>query len=224
MSSLGCPADLTRRRKAMTERVPVFVYARDPISQAGIAAELRGRPELEVLSETEVDQADVAVVAADEVDDETLRVIKAIQRTGGPRVVLVVARPDDGGLVAAVEAGACGLLRRSEATPEILTRAVVAAAQGDGTVPPDLLGRLLSQVGRLQRHVLAPRGLTFSGLTERELGVLKLVADGMDTAEIAQQLAYSERTIKNIIHDITTRFHLRNRSHAVAFALRQGLI
>ena len=208
----------------MTERVPVFVYARDPISQAGIAAELRGRPELEVLSETEVDQAAVAVVAADEVDDETLRVIKAIQRTGGPRVVLVVARPDDGGLVAAVEAGACGLLRRSEATPEILTRAVVAAAQGDGTVPPDLLGRLLSQVGRLQRHVLAPRGLTFSGLTERELGVLKLVADGLDTAEIAQQLAYSERTIKNIIHDITTRFHLRNRSHAVAFALRQGLI
>jgi DNA-binding NarL/FixJ family response regulator len=208
----------------MTKRVPVFVYARDPISQAGIAAELRGRPELEVLSETEVDQADVAVVAADEVDEETLRVIKAIQRTGGPRVVLVVARPDDGGLVAAVEAGACGLLRRSEATPEILTRAVVAAAQGDGTVPPDLLGRLLSQVGRLQRHVLAPRGLTFSGLTERELGVLRLVADGLDTAEIAEQLAYSERTIKNIIHDITTRFHLRNRSHAVAFALRQGLI
>jgi DNA-binding NarL/FixJ family response regulator len=208
----------------MAERVPVFVYARDPISQAGIAAELRGRPELEVLSETEVDNADVAVVAADEVDDETLRVIKAIQRSGGPRVVLVVARPDDGGLVTAVEAGACGLLRRSEATPEILTRAVVAAAQGDGTVPPDLLGRLLSQVGRLQRHVLAPRGLTFSGLTERELGVLKLVAEGMDTSEIAQQLAYSERTIKNIIHDITTRFHLRNRSHAVAFALRQGLI
>jgi DNA-binding NarL/FixJ family response regulator len=208
----------------MSDRVPVFVYARDPISQAGIAAELRGRPELEVLSEAEVDNADVAVVAADEVDDETLRVIKAIQRSGGPRVVLVVARPDDGGLVAAVEAGACGLLRRSEATPEILTRAVAAAANGDGTVPPDLLGRLLSQVGRLQRHVLAPRGLTFSGLTERELGVLKLVAEGMDTNEIAQQLAYSERTIKNIIHDITTRFHLRNRSHAVAFALRQGLI
>jgi DNA-binding NarL/FixJ family response regulator len=208
----------------MTERVPVFVYARDPLSQAGIAAELRGRPELDVLSQTEVDQADVAVVAADEVDDETLGVIKAIQRSGVPRVVVIVARLDDRGLVAAVEAGACGLLRRSEATPEILIGALVAAAHGDGTVPPDLLGRLLSQVGRVQRHVLAPRGLTFSGLTERELGVLRLVADGLDTGEIAQQLAYSERTIKNIIHDITTRFHLRNRSHAVAFALRQGLI
>jgi DNA-binding NarL/FixJ family response regulator len=224
MLSLGCLPDLSAEEEDMTERVPVFVYARDPISQAGIAAELRGRPELEVLGQAEVDQADVAVVEADEVDDETLRIIKAIQRGGGPRVVLIVARLDDGGLVAAVEAGASGLLRRYEATPEILAGALVAAARGDGTVPPDLLGRLLSQVGRLQRHVLAPRGLTFSGLTERELGVLRLVADGLDTGEIAQRLAYSERTIKNILHEITSRFHLRNRSHAVAFALRQGLI
>jgi DNA-binding NarL/FixJ family response regulator len=208
----------------MNDHVSVCVFARDPISQAGIAAALRGRPQLEVLSETDLTQADVVVVAADEVDDETLRVIAAIQEGGGPRVVLVVARPDDGGLIAAVEAGARGLLRRSEATPDILTRAVVAAARGDGMVPPDLLGRLLSQVGRLQRHVLGPRGLTFSGLSERELGVLRLVADGLDTSEIAEQLSYSERTIKNIIHDITTRFRLRNRSHAVAFAVRQGLI
>jgi DNA-binding NarL/FixJ family response regulator len=208
----------------MTEQIPVFVYARDPISQAGIAAALRGSPQLDVLSETELDQADVAVVSADEVDEETLRVIKAIQRIGGPRVVLVVARPDDGGLIAAVEAGACGLLRRSEAMPDVLTRAVVAAAHGDGMVPPDFLGRLLSQMGRLQRPVLGPRGLTFAGLSERELRVLRLVADGLDTSEMAEQLSYSERTIKNIIHDITTRFHLRNRSHAVAFAVRQGLI
>lgn len=208
----------------MTDRVICYVYARDPISQAGIASGLRGRPELQVVGEDGIDEAQVAVVSADEVDEETLRTIKALGRGGVPRVVLVVARPDDSGLVEAVEAGACGLLRRSEATPETLTRAVAAAAAGDGTVPPDLLGRLLSQVGRLQRHVLAPRGLTFSGLTERELGVLKLVAEGYDTEEIAQELAYSERTIKNIIHDITTRFHLRNRSHAVAFALRQGLI
>jgi DNA-binding NarL/FixJ family response regulator len=215
---------MDHEERRMTDHVPVCVYARDPISQAGIAAALRGRPQLQVLSETDLDQADVVVVAADEVDDETLRVIGAIQRGEGPRVVLVVARADDGGLIAAVEAGARGLLRRSEATPDILTRAVVAAAQGDGMVPPDLLGRLLAQVGRLQRHVLGPRGLTLSGLSERELGVLRLVAEGLDTSEIAEQLAYSERTIKNIIHDVTTRFHLRNRSHAVAFAVRQGLI
>jgi len=51
-----------------------------------------------------------------------------------------------------------------------------------------------------------------------------LLADGYSTAEIARELAYSERTIKNSIHDLTTRLQLRNRSHAVAFAVRQGLI
>jgi len=72
--------------------------------------------------------------------------------------------------------------------------------------------------------VLNPRGLTFSGLSERELEVLRLVADGCDTAEIARRLCYSDRTVKNIIHDVVTRLQLRNRSHAVAYALREGLI
>jgi DNA-binding NarL/FixJ family response regulator len=91
-------------------------------------------------------------------------------------------------------------------------------------LPPDLLSRLLQQVGELQRQVLGPRGLTFSGLTERELSVLRLLADGHDTAEVGKQLFYSERTVKNIVHDLTSRLELRNRTHAVAFALRQGLI
>ena len=53
---------------------------------------------------------------------------------------------------------------------------------------------------------------------------LRLLAEGYDTAAIADTLAYSERTIKNVIHDVTSRLHLRNRSHAVAFAMRTGVI
>ena len=127
-------------------------------------------------------------------------------------------------MIAGVEAGACGFMRRNEAVPERMVAAIQAASAGDGSVPADLLGRLLDHVGRLQRQVLSPRGLSFRGLTDREVEVLKLVADGYDTAEIAADLAYSERTIKNIIHDVTTRLNLRNRSHAVAYAVRQGLI
>lgn len=208
----------------MTERIPVFVYARDPLSQAGIASQLRTRPELLVVDDGDVDRARVAVVVADDVDDDTQRVIKAIQRNGCPRVVLIVTRLDDNALLAAVEAGACGFVRRSEAVPERLAATVCSAVAGDGSVPPDLLGRLLEQVGRLQRNVLAPRGLTFSGLSDREITVLRLVADGLDTAEVANELFYSERTVKNVIHDVTTRLNLRNRTHAVAYALRQGLI
>jgi DNA-binding NarL/FixJ family response regulator len=205
-------------------RIRTYVYAADPISAAGLASALRGEREILVVNDHEIDTASVALIVADEIDAETTRVIRAIQRNGCPRVVLVVARLDDSGLMAAVEAGGCGILRREEARPERLVAAIRAAAAGDGSLPPDLLGRLLNQVGQLQRQVLAPRGLSFSGFTERELEVLRQLAEGLDTAEIATMLAYSERTVKNVIHDITTRLQLRNRSHAVAYAVRQGLI
>jgi DNA-binding NarL/FixJ family response regulator len=72
--------------------------------------------------------------------------------------------------------------------------------------------------------VLAPRGLKLSGLSTRETDVLRLMAQGMEIREIAEKLSYSERTIKNSVHDVLNRFDLRNRAHAVAFALREGLI
>lgn len=207
----------------MNERVPVFVCARDPISQTGIATQLRARPEVRLI-ENDSGGADVAVVVSDEADDETVATIKSLRRGGCARVVLVVTQMDDAGLFAAIEAGASALLRRCDATTDALLRAVRSAAAGDGTVPPDLLGRLLEQIGRLQRQTLEPRGLSFRGLTQREIDVLQLVAEGLSTGEIAGRLAYSERTIKNVIHDVTTRLQLRNRSHAVAYAMREGLI
>ena len=72
--------------------------------------------------------------------------------------------------------------------------------------------------------MLNPRGLSFAVLTDREIKVLKLLADGLDTAEVGRRLFYSERTVKNIVHDVTSRLNLRNRTQAVAYALRQGLI
>jgi DNA-binding NarL/FixJ family response regulator len=115
-------------------------------------------------------------------------------------------------------------VRRAEASPEQLIAVIRAAASGDGSVPPDLLGRLLNQVSTIQRTVLEPRGLTLCGLADREVAILRLVAEGLDTAEIAAKLSYSQRTIKSVLHDITGRLHLRNRAHAVAYAMRNGLI
>lgn len=208
----------------MTERISVVVCAGDPISQAGIAAQLRTRSEVHVLEEAGPGQAQVAIVVGDKVDDEVVRVIRALHQNGMERAVLVVNDVDDTGLLAAVEAGACGLLRRSEATPEALVEAATSAAAGDASVPPDLLARLLTRVGQLQRQVLAPRGLLFNGLTQREIAILKLVSEGLSTREIARRISYSERTIKNVIHDVTTKLQLRNRSHAVAYAVKEGLI
>jgi DNA-binding NarL/FixJ family response regulator len=116
------------------------------------------------------------------------------------------------------------VIRRSQATPDTLVRLIKATAAGEGTLPPDLLGRLLSRVSRLQQQVLQPRGWDLAGVSEREADVLRMVAEGLETQEIAERLCYSQRTVKGILHDITGRFQLRNRAHAVAFALREGLI
>jgi DNA-binding NarL/FixJ family response regulator len=206
------------------DRIPVYLHATDMISRAGLVSQLRPRPEILLLDEADLALARVAVVVSDSVGDDTLQVLRSLRSRGVHQLVLVATQIDDGGLVCAVEAGVAGVVRRREASAERLVSVITAAASGDGSVPPDLLGRLLTQVGQLQRGILGPRGLTFSGLAEREVEVLRLVAEGLDTAEIAAKLAYSQRTIKNVLHDVTSRMHLRNRSHAVAYALRNGLI
>ncbi|KGN41273.1 response regulator transcription factor [Knoellia aerolata] len=206
------------------ECVPVVVHARDPISAAGVASQLRHRPEVQVLRADQMDRARVAIIVVDRMDEDAIHLLRIVQRQRVCRTVLVASTLEDGDLVSAVEVGVVGLVRRSEATPERLVDVVTRASSGEGSVPPDLLGRLLDQVGQLQRQVLSPRGLTFTGLATRELEVLRLVAEGLSTCEIAAELAYSERTVKNVLHDVTTRLQLRNRSHAVAYALRQGLI
>lgn len=210
-----------REMGSASRRVATFVAAADPISRAGLVAQLRSRPQ--ILVSDDPDRAEVAIVAADSVDDEATRSIRTLLRDRC-HVVVVATVLDDRGVLAAVEAGACSIVRRSEAVADRLAAIVVEALDGHGTLPPDLLGSLLNQVSQLQRNVLQPRGLLLNGFSERETEVLRLVADGFDTAEIAEKLAYSERTVKNVIHDVTSRFNLRNRSHAVAYAVRAGVI
>jgi len=206
----------------MSSPVATWVHGRDPISQAGVISQLRMRPEIRVVDS--LDQCVVAVLIADQVDESTTRELRSLRKDNHPRLMLVATSVDDAALVAAAEAGVAGLVRRCDASADNLVRTITKVASGEGEVPPDLLGRLLEQVGRLQRQVLAPRGLTFAGLTPRETQVLRLVADGHDTSEIALAMCYSERTVKNVLHDLTTRLQLRNRTHAVAYAVREGLI
>jgi len=153
------------------DRIPVAVHAEDPLSHAGVAGQLRSRPEILIVEPGSRTQPRVAVVVADSADEPTMHRLCALQRSSC-RTVLVVTSVDDAGLAAAVEAGMSGLVRRSGATADRLAAAICAADGGEATVPPDLLGRLLDQVDS----------------------------------------------------DVTSRLGLRNRSHAVAYAVRQGLI
>jgi DNA-binding NarL/FixJ family response regulator len=205
-------------------RTPVIVRATDPILQNGVHMALRTRPEVWLVDEEDASPDAVALVVTDRFDDRANHLLKTLQVRGFARVVLVAGELEDSEILTAVEGGVCAVARRVDTTPDVLVRLVKAASAGEGALPPDLLGRLLNRVSRLQRHVLEPRGLHLAGITNRETEVLRLVASGMSTKEIADKLCYSQRTVKSILHDVTNRFQLRNRSHAVAYALREGLI
>ena len=204
-------------------RVNVKVVAEDPVLQAGVEAQLRGRPEATVVHERGFPPG-VIVLASDGVDSNIIRLIRQFRADGETPTVVVVREIDDGGLAQLVEAGARSIVLRCQASPEHLAHVCRRASEGESSMPPTLVGRLVDQMRQLQQHVLGPMGMNSSGLSERETEVLRLLADGLSTAEIASTLSYSERTIKNVLHDVTTRFSLKNRSHAVAYAVRAGLI
>jgi DNA-binding NarL/FixJ family response regulator len=208
----------------MNGTIPVYLHAKDPISRAGLEAALRVQREIVL---TDIDSADppaVAIMAVDSLDETALQVMRGLRARGCIRSVVVASSLSDTDLLAAVEVGVCGIIWRWEATSTQLAHAVIKAATGEAMLPSDVLSRLLRQVSRLQRHVLSPMGLNLGGLSAREADVLRLAADGLDTGEIARKLCYSKRTVTNILHDVTSRFHLANRTHAVAYAIREGLI
>jgi DNA-binding NarL/FixJ family response regulator len=208
----------------MGERVTVYVFSDDPVLQAGANQLLRSVPDVIVVAADRPDSAVVAIVLVDEVDEAAQRIVRAIQRDGCPRVLVVAAELDEADVVAAAEAGAAGVLRRRDATRDRLRECVQRLARGDGSVPDDLVGRLLVQLCQLKRNILEPQGIDLCGLNDREVQVLRLIAEGKDTSEIASTLNYSERTVKGVIQAVTSRLNLKNRSHAVAFAVRNGLI
>lgn len=208
----------------MLQRVPTFVKAADPISEYGVAAELRPRPEIRLVDADELGKETVAVLVVDRVAEAAGDMVRAVRSRGCTSVVVVATDLDDDGVLVAAEHGVRALTRRVEATPERLSHVVTSVAAGGGALPTDLLGRLMRNVARSHRQALTYGGLEPTRLTRREADVLKLLAEGLDTQQIAQRLCYSERTIKNAVHDFSVRFSLRNRTHAVAFALREGMI
>ena len=106
---------------------------------------------------------------------------------------------------------------------EGLAAAVQAAASGAGVVTPELLGEH-RPLGRRSSVNGGNGRAQHATLTDREQQVLSLIAAGHPTREVAQQLCYSERTVKNVLHDVVTKLNARSRSQAVAFAVREGLI
>jgi DNA-binding NarL/FixJ family response regulator len=208
-------------RQFPSASISVAVDAADPLTYAGLAAGLSHAPKLTL---TPVTEANVVVVAIQTADNSTLEALQSLPMPPPARIVLVVNDGWYADLTVAAESGVRAVLWRAETQPQALIRAVLAVAAGQALLPSAVQGELLDQADRLQRNVLVPKGLTPSGLSTREIDVLRLVAQGLDLAEIADTMCYSERNIKKILYGVINRLGLRNRVHAVSYAIRHKLI
>jgi DNA-binding NarL/FixJ family response regulator len=214
LGSSGAAGDVAEQDGAP---VHVAILASDAIVGAGAVAYLRSRPGIVPVATART--AHVVLVLADRLDDlaSWMEGLSSQQET--MRFVLVsdwIAVPQ---LVRAVGCGQVSVLPREGTSYEQVVRAIfqVRTGGGAGVRPVDAFGsRLASGGGRTDPIV--------PELESREVEVLRLVAEGLDTVEIARRLNYSERTIKNVIHVLLGRLELRNRPHAVAFAMRHGLL
>lgn len=176
----------------------------------------------EAWAQSELAGADVVVVDPEIAGGHEF--IRKVREVTGARVLVCASSTEEHDVLAAVQAGAIGYLCKDTVNAETVGAAVHTAVDGAGVMAPELLGSFLRGVTRVSREVLEPRGLSLSWLTSREKQVLRLVAEGHPTREVAQRLCYSERTIKNVIHDVVTKMNARSRSQAVAQAVREGLI
>lgn len=202
------------------------------IYRQGMSACLSGSKEVDSVSQAEsVSDAwssglasECELVIVDQDVPGALDFVRQIRSATRARAIVCGSGCTQTALIAAVESGAAGYLRKEELTSEQLRAAVRAAGSGAGVIEPDLLGELLDGVARASSDVLARRGLSLIRLSAREREVLRMVADGHPIREVAEELRYSERTIKNVIHDVVTKMNVRSRSQAVAEAVREGLI
>jgi DNA-binding NarL/FixJ family response regulator len=212
--------------------VRVVVIDPHPIYRGGLRASLAALDEVssvvdvatvaEAWEDPALAAADVVLVDHSAVDG--VEFIRRLRARGGARVIVCATGADEARLLETVQAGAVGYLCKDSLTPEVLAAGVQAAASGAGVMAPELLGSLLRSISRISEEVLDPRGLSLTRLSSREQKVLRLVAEGCPTREVARRLCYSERTIKNVIHDVVTKLNVRTRSQAVAHAVREGLI
>jgi DNA-binding NarL/FixJ family response regulator len=167
---------------------------------------------------------EVDLVIVDPTGAETLTFIRQVHDRMQVPVLACSPLCGEHDVLAVVEAGAIGMLAKDSLAPDALAAGVDAALAGSGVMPAAVLTQLLHGLTRVSREVLEPRGLSLSRLTDREREVLRLISQGHATREVARELSYSERTVKNVVHDVVTKLGARSRSHAIAHAVREGLI
>ena len=138
------------------------------------------------------------------------------------RVLVLTISDQDGDVMDAILAGACGYLLKDASIQELM-RGIQAAALGESLISPHIASKVLQRV-RASSSSPAIAETIRSELSDREIQVLKLIANGKDNAQIAAELHISPKTVKNHISNILMKLQIENRIQAAVYAVRSGIV
>jgi two-component system NarL family response regulator len=217
---------------ATLDTIRVLICDDHALFRRGLVMVLESEPGIEVVAEAE--DGDDAVARAEETAPDVVLMDVRMPKMSGieatraiadvvpsAKILMLTVSDEEEDLYEAVKAGATGYLLK-EISIEEVANAIRAVTTGQSLISPSMASKLLTEFNNLakqaQQKVLAPK------LTERELQVLKLVAQGLSNREVAEQLFISENTVKNHVRNILEKLHLHSRMEAVVYAVREKLL
>ena len=214
----------------MIESITVLIVDDHAVVRQGIRGYLEAQPDIAITGEAASGEETVRL-AADQVPDVVLmdllmpgmdgvEATRWVRRVS-PRsqVVVLTSYHEDVHIFPAIKAGALSYLLK-DVGPEELAGAVRAAARGEAVLHPHVATRVMQELRGTRREVPNP----FAELTDRELEVMHLVAEGLSNALIAERLVLSEKTVKGYVSNILSKLHLADRTQAAVFAWREGMM
>ncbi len=152
--------------------------------------------------------------------EATRAIAEAVPST---RILMLTVSDEEDDLYDAIKAGAAGYLLKEISIEEVAS-AIRSVVSGQSLISPSMASKLLTEFTNLAKKADERQSVPTPRLTDRELEVLKLVAQGMSNREIAGELYISENTVKNHVRNILEKLHLHSRMEAVVYAVREKLL
>lgn len=209
------------------KKIRIVVVDDHGLFRAGLVSLLTTFPEFEIIGEAGDGREALSVIEQTHPDVVLLDVnmpvmggvemVEAIQKDDIPRILMLTISKHDEDLFGAIAAGADGYLLK-DAEPDELRRAINLVSEGKSVLSPEVTSRVLKAVG--SSHGIPPD----IALSKRELDVLKCLARGMTSAQIASELFISENTVKTHVRHILEKLEASNRAEAVSRAIQLGII
>ncbi len=215
----------------MSEPITVLLADDHAMVRQGVRAFLETQPDIAVVAEAASGEEAVRLAAEHAPDVALMDLImpgmdgveatrRLTARSPRTNVVILTSYHDDEHVFPAIRAGALSYVLK-EVGPDELAGTVRKAATGEAVLHPRVAARVVRELHGHRRE-LEPN--VFHDLSDRELEVLKLIAEGLSNAEISGRLFISEKTTKNHVSNILGKLHLADRTQAAVYAWRQGVV